>query len=257
MSSNGESTKRKSVVLLSGGMDSAYALTWACLNTNVQAVLFVQYGQRGHQYELAAARDLVIHCNKRFHTSIDMVRTRIELPNTANSLTNRRGSLEPDARDWAGRPATFVPARNMIMISLAANLAYGREAQAIVGGWVSVDVSYPDCRGDFLQSADTCVDYALGVPVGTVRVLAPCLYLSKLQVIRKGEEIGVPWKLTRSCYGDDMLPCGKCDSCLLRAKAFLANGLADPSYLPLAWEQLKEELEHGEQSQETEPVGPE
>lgn len=250
MTSNGESTKRKSIVLLSGGMDSAYSFIWACINTDVQAALFVQYGQRGYQYELHAAQELVKYARGRFKDQhIDLVRARIQLPNTANSLTNDRGTLDPEAKDWTGNPITFVPGRNMIMIALAANLAYGREAQAIVGGWVAIDVSYPDCRADFLKAADSCVDLALGLDIGTVKIMAPCLYHTKTVVVRKGEEIGVPWRLTRSCYGNNSLPCGECDSCLVRARAFLANDLADPSYLPLAWQQLKGELEHAKESE--------
>lgn len=245
----------RAVVLLSGGMDSTTAYYWAMENEylEVVATLHVQYGQRGDIYEGRAVHNIRMRSNAHARGVMPVV-LGISLPTvqTATSaLLDKTLCLNPNLDDHTGKPATFVPARNLIMLSLAASLAYQLDATAIVGGWVAIDNDYPDCRFGFLAAATQAINWALGseveyitgtAPVASMKryivIHAPLLGSDKQQVIELGNELDVPWELTRSCYADCDDPCMQCDSCLKRMVAFAELGMRDPLVPPEQWAQF-------------------
>jgi len=135
-----------------------------------------------------------------------------------------------DAQDI---PSTYVPARNTIFLSLAMAWAEVVGAEAIVIGVNALDYSgYPDCRPEYLQAFERMARLATkaGVEGKPLRILAPLVQLSKANIIRRGIALGVDYALTHSCYdpAPDGRPCGRCDSCVLRARGFSEAGIEDP-----------------------------
>jgi 7-cyano-7-deazaguanine synthase len=128
-------------------------------------------------------------------------------------------------------PVTYVPARNMVFLSVAASYAEAIQAQDLFIGVSQVDYSgYVDCREEFIEAMETAINK--GTVMGAeqnrpIRIHAPFVQKSKAQEIELGERLGVPFELTWSCYRGGEKPCGTCDSCLLRAKAFEEAGVED------------------------------
>lgn len=216
-----------SVVLLSGGMDSATCLALASARSPPVHALTVLYGQR-HAREVRAARALARHFSAREHHVL-----RLPLGGWLDSALTRAGSPLPGAGVRRGRiPSTYVPARNTILLSLALGYAESRGLGSIYLGANVVDYSgYPDCRPEFLRAFDRLA--TLGTKAGVTsrrapKVVAPLLRLSKTEIVRLGERLGVPWRLTWSCYAGGASPCGRCDACRLRQKGFREAGVADP-----------------------------
>jgi 7-cyano-7-deazaguanine synthase len=219
-----------SVVLLSGGMDSATCLALASRERPPVDALTVAYGQR-HLREVRAARSLARHYRTHRHIVLDLPLG----PLLDSALTDRRRAV-PRGRDRAtGIPATYVPARNTILLAVATGYAESRGHDAIYLGANAIDYSgYPDCRPPFLRAFERVA--ALGTRRGVeghgVRILAPLLRRSKPQIVRWGERLGVPWRLTWSCYAGGRRPCGRCDACRLRAVGFRGARVADPLLRP-------------------------
>lgn len=222
--------RKKAVVLLSGGLDSTTALYWAKSKGYDCAALAVHYGQR-HSRELRAARAVA----KR--AGVPLLETAFTLPWLGgSSLTNRKMKI-PEialAKIGGGRiPSTYVPGRNTIFLSLAVSLADAIGAELIVIGANALDYSgYPDCRPPFLDAFSKVAK--LGTKRGTeqrkpLKVLAPLLRLDKKGIVRMAERVGAPLALTWSCYAGGSRPCGRCDSCQLRAKGFREAGEKDPA----------------------------
>lgn len=217
------------VVLLSGGMDSATALAIASATAGPVHCLTMMYGQR-HARELRSARQL----SQFFHVaSHEVVRLPIGRL-LRSSLTDRTRPL-PRARAGRGRagiPSTYVPARNTILLSVALGYAESLGADSIYIGANAIDYSgYPDCRPEYFRSFEHLARLATKAGVErrwNVRVEAPLLRLSKAEIVRLGDRLGVPWELTWSCYAGGRVPCGRCDSCALRAKGFAEAGTVDP-----------------------------
>jgi 7-cyano-7-deazaguanine synthase len=215
------------VVLLSGGMDSATCLALAARGGDPVHALTVVYGQR-HAREIRSARALARRYRVRRHVVV-----RLPLgPLLDSSLTNRRRAL-PSRGVRTGRvPSTYVPARNTILLSIALGYAESHRLDSIVLGANAIDYSgYPDCRPEFLRAFERLARLATKTGVeGTsrIRVRAPLLSLSKADIVRRGERLGVPWGLTWSCYKGGRIPCGTCDSCRLRARGFVGVGIEDP-----------------------------
>ncbi len=223
--------RRGSVVLLSGGMDSATCLAVAARASPPVHALTVLYGQR-HAREVRAARALARHFGVVEHHVV-----RLPVGELLESALTRRGARLPTGGVRAGRiPSTYVPARNTILLSLALGYAESRRLGSIYLGANVVDYSgYPDCRPEFLRAFDRLA--SLGTRAGVERrnaprVLAPLLRLSKTEIVRRGEQLGVPWGLTWSCYAGGTRACRRCDSCRLRAKGFRDAGVADPLSAP-------------------------
>jgi 7-cyano-7-deazaguanine synthase len=219
-------TPERSVVLLSGGMDSATCLALAARRGPVDA-LTVSYAQR-HVREIASARALVRHFRVRHHAIVS-----VPIGDLVDSaLTDPRRSLPSGATSRRRIPSTYVPARNTILLALALGHAESRGDARIYLGANAIDYSgYPDCRPPFLNAFNRLARLATRAGVERHRapqVVAPLLRDSKADVVRRGERLGVPWALTWSCYAGGRTPCGRCDSCRLRAKGFREAGIADP-----------------------------
>lgn len=218
----------KVVVLLSGGMDSSTALYWAIRQKHIEvaAAVHFTYGQLGSEWEFAAAGQVNIHASDKAGYPIPL--HHVIIPMKQYSLLQwGNADLSPGRKDSHGNPSTFVPGRNLIQLAMALPIAYTCDAKLLIGGWTQVDVDYPDCRRGFLESATITFGLALGEPID---IVYPLIDLGKDKIVALGTELEVPWRLTRSCYSTDLLPCGMCDSCLLRVAAFHRNGMGDPAY---------------------------
>jgi 7-cyano-7-deazaguanine synthase len=221
---------RKAVVLLSGGLDSYTAAGIVRAEGRQIHALTVRYGQV-HDQEIGAARKVAAALGVARHAEID-----VDLAAYGGSSLVGDGGIPKDrALDRPGEiPSTYVPARNTIFLSLALAFAEVSGAEAIVIGVNALDYSgYPDCRPEYLEAFERVASLATraGVEGRAIRILAPLLHLSKAQIIRHGVALGLDYGLTHSCYdpGPDGSPCGRCDSCRLRARGFAEAGLADPA----------------------------
>jgi 7-cyano-7-deazaguanine synthase len=208
----------KCVVLLSGGMDSAVSLWWAKKKGWTCYALAFNYGQR-HKKELRQARILA----RLAKTPLNII--SFALPWSLSSLTDQKQKLpkRPLSKISTDIPSTYVPGRNALFLSFALSYADQIGARAIAIGANAIDYSgYPDCRGPFLKVFEKMAwqGTKAGHEKKKIRVLAPLLHLNKAQIVRLGRKLGVPLDLTWSCYAGKNAPCGRCDSCLLRAKGF-------------------------------------
>jgi 7-cyano-7-deazaguanine synthase len=222
-------TNKKAVVLVSGGLDSATTLAIAIKEGyNIYALTF-NYGQR-HARELDAAKELVNHYKIQNHEIIELDLTKLShsalIDRTKEIPENRQPSDLPTLI-----PTTYVPARNIIMLSCATAWAESIEAEAIFIGVNAIDYSgYPDCRPDFIAAYERATELGTktGVEGRKIKIETPLINLTKPEIINRGHELGVPFELTWSCYKGEVLACGKCDSCQLRLKGFREAGLKDP-----------------------------
>ena len=218
----------KAVLLLSGGLDSYTAGAMARADGYELFALTVRYGQV-HAREVAAARDVARDLGVARHVELD-----VNLAAFGGSALVGDGAIPKDRNlDDAGIPATYVPARNTIFLSLALGWAEVVGAEAIVLGVNALDYSgYPDCRPEYLEAFARMASLATraGVEGHSLEILAPLLRLSKAEIIRQGLKLGLNYALTLSCYdpGDTGAPCGRCDSCRLRARGFREAGADDP-----------------------------
>ena len=223
-------TLSRAVVLASGGLDSTVA---AALATEAGHELFwltIDYGQR-HAVEVTRARQVAgaMHAAKHTVVSIDL-RALGGSALTAELAVPKNRQSQDRAR---GIPITYVPARNLIFLSLAAAYAEAEGASLIYFGANVLDYSgYPDCRPEFIHAFEAAVK--AGTKAGTEgaapRVCAPLLDMTKADIIRTGIRLGAPLHLTHSCYDPVAdLACGRCDSCLIRREGFLKAGVEDPT----------------------------
>ena len=220
------------VVLLSGGLDSTTVLAIAKAAGYTPYALSFQYGQR-HAVELEAAQRVAQTMGAADHAVVEFDLRRFG----GSALT--ADIAVPRGRDTAEMehaiPVTYVPARNTIFLSFALAWAETLGAQDIFIGVNALDYSgYPDCRPEYIRAFETLANLATQAGVeGRQRLTihAPLMEMSKRDIILRGLELGVDYGITHSCYdpSPDGLPCGECDSCLLRAKGFAEAGLADPA----------------------------
>jgi len=219
----------RAVVLLSGGLDSATAAALARREGFSLCGLTVRYGQV-HTQEIEAARRVAAALGFERHAEID-----VNLASFGGSALIGDGAIPQDRPlDATDIPATYVPARNTVMLSLALAWAEVLDAERIVIGVNAVDYSgYPDCRPEFIAAFEYLASLATraGVSGHAPCIWAPLQQLSKAGIIRLGQELGVDYGLTHSCYSPRAggRPCGHCDSCRLRAKGFEEAGVADPA----------------------------
>ncbi len=225
----------RAVVLLSGGLDSCTAAAIAQDEGFELYALTIAYGQR-HARELEAARRVARALGVARHLELAIDLRAIG----GSSLTSDAPGLDiPRDRDVAAVsdiPSTYVPARNTIFLSLALAWAEVIDARDIVMGVNALDYSgYPDCRLEFIRAFETLASLATraGVEGARVRIHTPLIDLSKADIITRGLALGLDYGLTHSCYDPPPsgAPCGRCDSCLLRAKGFAQAGAADPLVL--------------------------
>ncbi len=225
--------EKRAVVLVSGGLDSATTLALARDAGYACYALSFDYGQR-HRAELHAAARVAQVGGAVEHRTL-----RVELGYLGGSaLTDAAIAVpeaEPDAPvSSAEIPVTYVPARNLIFLSLATAWAEILGAEAIYLGANAVDYSgYPDCRPQFLAAFAETANLAtkVGAEGGRLHIEAPLLHWSKAEIIQQGQRLGVDFSETVSCYqaDEDGRACGRCDACRLRAAGFTAAGIADPT----------------------------
>lgn len=218
--------KRKAVVLLSGGLDSAVTLFLAKRKGYDCRCLFFDYGQR-HKKELRHARKLADFAG----SSLDIV--RLKLPWKGSSLVDKTIDI-PSGRSVekirSGIPNTYVPARNTVFLSMAASFAEAIGARSIfIGAHFEDSSGYPDCRREYLEIFDKLIKRGTRSGLDNrLRLEFPLVDKSKAEIIRLGRSLGVPFDLTWSCYKGGSKPCVVCDSCILRSKGFKEAGVKDP-----------------------------
>ncbi len=218
----------KAVVLLSGGLDSAVALYLAKSRGFEIIALSFDYGQR-HSRELNAAKEIAKKADVIQHQVVSLNMNSWG----GSSLTDKSIEIKNGDTNRTDIPVTYVPARNMIFLSVAASVAEANKAQNIFIGVSQVDYSgYVDCRQEFIDAMEKAVN--LGTVMGAeqnlpIKIHAPFANMTKAEEIKLGMELGVDFSLTWSCYRGGEKPCGSCDSCLLRAKAFEEAGYKDPA----------------------------
>lgn len=218
---------KNAVILLSGGLDSATVLAMARAADFSCYALSVDYGQRHHS-ELAASQRVSDALGAREHRVVNIDLTGFG----GSALTDN--SIAVPQHESAGIPLTYVPARNTIMLSLALAWAEVLHAQDIFIGVNAVDYSgYPDCRPAYIEAFERMANLATQAAVEgrPLTLHAPLLHLSKAEIIQRGNQLGVDYAMTVSCYQADEQgrACGLCDSCRLRRAGFAAAGVADPT----------------------------
>ena len=217
---------KKAIVLFSGGLDSTTCLYWALAQGYTCEALTVSYGQR-HAREVAAAREIAARLGVKHHF------ITLDLPwLQSSSLVNRAAEIPDIAVEkivHAGIPSTYVPGRNLLFLALAGSLLDSVGAQAIIAGPNAIDFSgYPDCTPEFFAAAGAALNRGTKTGVqGGIEVLAPLMDLSKADIVKLAAKLNVPFELTWSCYAGGEKPCGKCDSCKLRARGFEQAGVRD------------------------------
>lgn len=219
----------RTVVLLSGGLDSAVAAAWAVAAGHQVSALSVDYGQR-HRVEVESARKVAAALAIVDHRVVS-----VDLRALGGSALTDAIEVPRDREVIGGDiPVTYVPARNAVLLALLAGFAEVVGASNLVIGANVQDYSgYPDCRSEFLRAFGRAI--RMGTRAGTLGadlgVHAPLLHLSKAGIVRLGVSLGLDLALTLSCYDPPSasMHCGRCDACRLRRQAFCEAGVADPS----------------------------
>lgn len=219
----------RAVVLLSGGLDSAVAMACARRDGFTVEALSVDYGQR-HRHELAAAAAVARSLGARAHRIVAVDLRAIG----GSALTSEIAVPKGRGGPAGGIPVTYVPARNLIFLSIAVAGAEVAGAHDVYIGVNAVDYSgYPDCRPAFIEAFASAAAEGTraGVEGRPFRVRTPLVELSKAEIIRLGSDLGVDFALTHSCYDPDEagLACGACESCRIRRRGFEEAGVADPT----------------------------
>ena len=221
------------VILASGGLDSSVTAALAKADGHELYLLTIDYAQR-HRFEIECAQKIAAWLGVKDHKIL-----KLDLGQFGGSALTEDISVPtdrpPSERDH-GIPITYVPARNTIFLSLA--LAYAevlRATKIFFGANIRDYSGYPDCRPEFIQAFVEVARQGtrLGQEGHPVEVEAPLLLMTKSEIIRKGQELQVPFHFTSSCYqpGPDCLPCGRCDSCLIRQEGFQEAQISDPGVM--------------------------
>jgi 7-cyano-7-deazaguanine synthase len=217
--------KEKAVVLISGGMDSALVAALALESNYEIAALHLNYGQRTEKREQKAFLDICKHYGINEKLIVD-VSYLVQIG--GSSLTDKKIKVSKANLDSKEIPSSYVPFRNGNILSIAASWAEVIGANSIFIGAMQLDSSgYPDCRKDFFDAYEKAIN--LGTkPETQIRIIAPIIDLSKKDIVTLGIEHKVPFHLTWSCYTQEDVPCGTCDSCALRQRGFDQAGIVDP-----------------------------
>jgi 7-cyano-7-deazaguanine synthase len=228
--------EEKAVIVLSGGLDSTTCMGIAREEGFALYPITFYYNQR-HGREVEQAKKIAQHYGVGHRHKIVNVSFLGEIGGSAltdQTMEVRTGGVEGDI------PDTYVPARNLIFLSLASAYAEVIGARRIYTGVSAVDYSgYPDCRPEFIRSFSETVNLATKMGVSEkIEIRTPLIHLSKAETIKRGLELNVPYELTTSCYLGGEEACGECDSCLLRLKGFKENNVTDP----IAYKKIPEQL---------------
>jgi 7-cyano-7-deazaguanine synthase len=215
------------VVLLSGGLDSYTAAAILKHDGYRLNALSVRYGQR-HVRELESARRVAAALGVERHLEL-----AVDLSRVGGSALTGNIDVPRDRAIDDQIPVTYVPARNTVLLSLALGWAEALGVTDIGIGANALDYSgYPDCRPEYMHAFEMMANLATkaGVEGARFRIHAPLMQMGKAQIIQRGLSLGLDYALTHSCYDPvaDGGPCGRCDSCVLRAKGFAEAGVEDP-----------------------------
>lgn len=222
----------KAIVLLSGGMDSGTLLAHA-IDQDVEVVrcLAFTYGSKHNPYENRAAMALVDYYRRKLEFKHDegfrfqLINLQDVMAGFKSNLLMEGGDIPEGHYEADSMSQTVVPGRNMIFATVAAGLAWSMGASEVYMGIHAGDHHiYPDCRPEFFHAMNTAV--TLGTD-GHVELAAPFLHGNKTSIIKRGLELEVPYVLTRTCYKNQPVACGKCGSCQERLEAFANNGVED------------------------------
>jgi 7-cyano-7-deazaguanine synthase len=219
----------RAVVLASGGLDSTVTAAIAIQEGRELFFLTIAYGQR-HAVEVERARQVAAALGVANHLVMNLDLRIIGGSALTGPLAVPKN--RPSSERSKTVPATYVPGRNLIFLSLAAAHAEVVEASFIYFGANVLDYSgYPDCRPEFIRAFEAAVKEGTkaGTEGNSLQIRAPLLMLTKAEIIRQGIELHVPFHLTHSCYDPaGELACGRCDSCLIRREGFAKAGVVDP-----------------------------
>jgi len=221
--------KKRAVILLSGGLDSTTCLALAKKEDFELFALTINYGQR-HNFELKASKIIANSYNVKKHSIVD-----INLAKFGGSALTDDFEV-PKNRPVYGMsniPITYVPARNIVFLSMALAWAENLKAYNIFIGVNSLDYSgYPDCRPEFIKSFEKTANLATktGVEGNKITIKTPLIYLTKKEIIELGVSLDVDYGITSTCYDpkNNGNPCGICDACLLRLNGFKSASIKDP-----------------------------
>jgi 7-cyano-7-deazaguanine synthase len=217
-------SRKRAVVLLSGGMDSCVCAALAARDY-ATAALHVSYGQRTEQRERQSFLAICDHLNIQDKL---LVRNDALRAIGGSALTDE--NIAVPTASAVGRhdiPVTYVPFRNAHFLSVAVSWAEVLGAEKIYIGAVEQDSSgYPDCRPAYYSAFNRVID--AGTKAGNIEIVTPLIAMRKAEIIRLGLELNAPFDLTWSCYSREDRACGLCDSCVLRLRAFAASGVSDP-----------------------------
>ena len=215
---------KKAVVILSGGMDSSTALFIARKEGYEAIPLHFNYAQRTEKKELESFNKICDYLNLKQRYIIDIPFFK---QIGASALVDENLEV-PIEGIKPGIPITYVPFRNGIFLSIAAAIAEKESAEAIFIGVVEEDSSgYPDCREEFIKNMQNAINSGTK-PETHIEIKTPLIHLKKEDIVKKALEVGVPLKYTWSCYKNEDVACGVCDSCRLRLKGFEKAGIKDP-----------------------------
>lgn len=217
--------RRKTVILVSGGMDSCVTAALAISEDFDPAFLHINYGHRTESRELKAFNDIADH----YQVNQKLVVNLSHLAGIGGScLTDENIAIPIADLDSKDIPISYVPFRNANILAAATSWAEVLGANAIFVGAVEEDSSgYPDCRRSFFDAFEDSIEK--GTKPGTqIKIFTPLIYLSKKEIVVKGIKLNAPLDLTWSCYKNEDIPCGECDSCALRARGFEQAGIIDP-----------------------------
>ena len=211
--------RKKAVVLLSGGLDSATTLYWAYKRGFRCYSLVFDYAQR-HRREIYSA----LKISSSIKAEVTVI--KLSFPWKGSSLLDKKKKIP--IKISRSIPSTYVPARNSIFLSIACGFAETINASYVFFGANVIDYSgYPDCRPDFIKKFEEAINMGMKIKE-KIKIRAPLLKMPKEEIVRLSVKLGVPLEYTWSCYRGGKKPCGKCPSCRIRREAFKKAGIQDP-----------------------------
>ena len=224
---------KRAVILLSGGLDSTTCLAIAREQGFDLFALTVNYGQR-HIFELQSAKNVALSLDVQKHSVLDIDLAQFGGSALTDDIEVPKDRVESEMSDI---PATYVPARNTVLLSVALARAETLESFDIFIGVNALDYSgYPDCRPEYIESFERTANLATkaGVSGKDFHIHTPLINMTKAEIIKSGTKLGVDYGLTFSCYDpqETGAPCGHCDACILRLKGFKEAGIPDPLNYP-------------------------
>ena len=223
----------KAITLFSSGLDSVAALAIAAENLDVEMALTFDYGQRAAKKEIEYSRKVCEYFNIEHKvieldwlseiTSTSLVNRDIKIPSLSLEDIEDTSSRETTE---ASAKAVWVPNRNGVMLNIAGSFAESKECQYIIVGFNGEEAeTFPDNSFEYVQAADNAFSYSTQ---NKVKVLAPLIKFGKTEIVRRALEAKAPLEYSWSCYHGEEMPCGECESCTRRARAFKNLNVKDP-----------------------------